>query len=396
MIFNIKTHIKVILLKGILSFFSYLYAGELGVSPMYFDFNTTPGSTHEFELTISGKKDGQLQLTPYQVSQASSGHMTFIKVSDDLSKDKLTPANWFIFEKTKYKFKQGETLKIPVKVKIPKGTLGSQFATIMVEEVKDPKKSDGIGIKVRYAVVISANIKSKKKQRVKLKLDQLDVIFHEGKLIAKINVNNTSNYQSIIAGKIYIRDANKKLIEKIPVNSKSAWERQYPATLIYPKNTIMMYGIAEKINLAGKYQISFRGQYAKKKVYKKGSVNITKAMLPATNNQNILSNSVFSNQQITVKPDKYGRTFNIIKIHNPYDEPITINLVNKKKQPWQKSYSYNTLNQIIEPKRKSAIIFKQELDLSKVEKIPKKQQIQFNVLKKDQTITDHINLTLEV
>ncbi|WP_192485200.1 MULTISPECIES: hypothetical protein [Cysteiniphilum] len=370
------------------------HAGEFGVSPMYINFDSTPGKKHTFELTISGKTKGSIQLTPYHMTQAETGHMSFVTSPSDIQN---SPSQWLSFEKNEYKYQDNETIKIPITINVPQNTSGSKFATVMVEELKDPKKANGIGVKVRYAVIVNFNIIDKRKPRVKLNVNNLTLRFSEGKLFATANVENLSDYQAVLAGKLYVRDENNKLIEKIPLNSKSSWERKYPGALIYPKGKILIFGLSRKIKKPGNYNISFRGKYGKRRIYLKDTALITKAMLPKSlENETKNTSQVLARSILQVHPNKYGKSFNVIKLKNIYSEPIQISFKSNQEYPWLIGYEFKPQIKMIHPGQSSVVILKQNFKPSKLKDISKNFAYTLEIKKNKQKINEKLNIEIKL
>lgn len=239
-------------------------ASEFAISPMIIEKDMAAGATEDFEFQIHGKKDGVANIFLNDLKQEATGHMAFN--GEEASTAEL--ATWISLEKNKVRVRQGETITIGGKIKLPRrgwGKAGSRVAAIMVEQERDPSQT-GISLNVRYAIIIAINV-SGKKIRFKTDYELVGVEKQNGRYYVTAWFTNKSNKDGRLESLAYMRDGNKKLVGKLPLKTKSAWQRGDEWSRVFPGARVKVYGLLdESFNGLGDFSLMAKSRFASRRL----------------------------------------------------------------------------------------------------------------------------------
>lgn len=299
---------------------STMTQAEFAISPMMIEFDSGPGIKQPFNFQIHGKKAGKARIFLTDLSQQPSGHMQFIDINEDKKSNDIS--DWIKLEKTSVKVKKGETLTIGGEVIIPKKTTGNHLIAIMVEEEKSTQDK-GININVRYAIILSLQV-SGKKTRIVTQFDTLKIEEQNGKNYLSAWFTNKSNRDAMLDSTAFIRDSNRKLVGKIPLKTKSAWQRSDDYSRVFPGAKVQVYGLVSDELTSGNYSITTRSRFAGKMQRSiKSEVAINHINTPTVAENNNQDNAIIHNP-VAIRVNKNGRGFSMIKLSNPLDNEIEV------------------------------------------------------------------------
>ena len=223
-------------------------AGEYRVWPMLIDIEAEPGINYPFEFNVLAIKSGRIQVYVNKIEQLSTGHVQFVAA------EKIQGIS---LVKSKASLDVGETFTVQGEIIVPRKSSGSLLYAVIVEE--DTKhQGKGLQIKVRYAVVIDIDIKSRK-TRLNTKIYNLEVT--DGHISAWFE--NHSNKKALLKSQIVIRDENRRLVDRQFIRTQSAIERQEDYSIVYPNSKVKIIGSTEKLN-PGIYNVLIQSHFNEK------------------------------------------------------------------------------------------------------------------------------------
>ncbi|MFL0798601.1 MAG: hypothetical protein K6L73_14060 [Cellvibrionaceae bacterium] len=297
-----------------------IMAAEFAISPMMIELDSSPGINEKFSFQIHGKKAGIARIFMSDLQQEASGHMSFSEFKDTKSNNLVS---WITLEKNSVKVKQDETVTIDGVINIPRRTTGSHVAAIMVEEEKTGESS-GINLNVRYAIIIAVNIDGKK-SRISTAYEGLTIEEQNGNYFVSAWFSNNSIIDSKLQSVAYIRSADRKLLEKVELKTKSAWQRNDKLSRVFPKAKVKVYGIIKSDIPNGALELSARNRFGgRMQPLKKATVNFKTTKILATKEDSSKSDSILPDT-IALKV-KSNQGFAAITIKNPLENEVVIEL----------------------------------------------------------------------
>lgn len=234
-----------------------LYAAEFGVSPMLIEMTGAPDVTQDFHIQVLGKTSGNAKVSVYRLNQLPTGHMEFLPPvtgADDMS-------GWITLEKNRLSIRKGETVVLNGSVKVPRKAAGTNVAAIMVEE-DQPAKAKGITLNVRYAVVLSVNVGGTLSTRTITDFHDLSLEPQEERVFIKGLFKNEGKTDGQLNAELQLRDAANHLVLKTPLKTQSAWQRNDPASRVFPGSEVVVFGELPRTLPAGTYQAFVRNRFA--------------------------------------------------------------------------------------------------------------------------------------
>lgn len=314
-----KTLIKINLFIISLTFALAAQSAEFAISPMMIELNTAPGTNEKFSFQIHGKKAGTAKIFLSDLKQEASGHMSF---TEGVLSNTNSLASWLELEESSVKVKQGETVTINGKINIPRRTTGSHVAAIMVEEEK-PTDNKGITLNVRYAIIIALNIDGKK-SRISTTYEKLTIEEQNGNMFVSAWFSNNSIVDSNLESVAYIRDSNRKLMEKVILKTKSAWQRNDDQSRVFPNAKVKVYGLVKSKLPSGTFEVSARNRFAgRMQPLKRSTINHTSTSSENSTREEDTTKILPEEISLDVKKNQ---GFAAITVKNTFDKDITIEL----------------------------------------------------------------------
>lgn len=310
---------------------------NLSVSPLLIEMNVKPKFKYKINFNVTSNADGKFKLSIYNMSQKKTGQMLFMENEESKAKGKAKGKSkgssiysWIKLEKLSYNVKKGETINVKGTLQVPKSAKGTFLAAIMVEEDKNTNKATGIGFSVRYAVIIAINVETRKKIKFQANMGELEVANEDGKLTLKSTIENLSKHEFRINSLAQIRDSDGKLVEKVSLKSKSAWQRKDDTSRIFPRGNVELFGVVKSIRKPGKYKILFRNKVGHQRLpAKRKTINITQDQLPSVTRVDLNKALKQYPYPLVISPRKDGKSFSSLKFKNNSDVTIRVDLQNK-------------------------------------------------------------------
>ncbi len=345
-----------------------LYAAEFAISPMMIELSGKPGSTEDIEFQVHGKQAGTARIFLSQMEQQASGYMAFTPVDPQAG----SLGDWLKLDRTRVKVKAGETQTVTGSITIPRRANGNKLLAIMVEEDR-PKQDRGVSLNVRYAIVLNLNVKGRK-TRLKSEFTDLKVEEQNGQRFVSGWFTNHSNRDARLNSIVSIRDQTRRLIARIPVKTKSAWQREDKLSRVFPGGKVKVYGLIDTNVEEGDVMLSVRNKFnGKSQAGVSQAVHIPalspletttadskderdKTVEPVIATLEILPNP------IPVRVNRQGSTFAAIRLRNPLAEPITIELPDKASDEHNYSFRFTPARLTLEPASSSIVTLRQQFD----------------------------------
>ncbi len=224
----------------------------VGVRPMVLDLDLLPGETKEFELilTPSGKEE-LVDLSLYQPKQLLSGGLAYEKPALEA----FSALGWVKLETNQVKVYPGEDVRVNCTVNVPFSAGGSYTVIIMVEP-RAPTAQTGIVFQVRYAVRLNIRVERPGLRQVAELVDLSLQPGEENEPILRALIDNPSAWDYLVAGEVAIRDQERRLVERVTLQSPDNMGTDSETTRLYPKSQVEFLGEITKRLAPGEY--SFR------------------------------------------------------------------------------------------------------------------------------------------
>ena len=243
--------------------------GSVGVRPLSFDLELVPGEKREFEITLFSsipKEESKVRLSLYDATQKLDGTCRFVKPGAN----PYSCASWLKFDKTDVIVPGGEEKQVKVTLKVPRGQKGFRFVAVMVEPESGPAPERGVQIRIRYAIMVRLNIKSVRAPE-KAGIESLTLSNADGMPLICAGIKNECRTAIETQGSVAIRDADRRLIERVPLYALCKVKERDPLCRIYPGAVVGFTGKPAKPLKPGSYTLwvhikyGERGYLSKKK-----------------------------------------------------------------------------------------------------------------------------------
>ena len=345
-----------------------LYAADFAVSPMLIEMEGVERSTHEFVFTIHGKSDANIKLDLFDMSQLETGYMGFTEARPD---SETSMASWIELEDTQLEIREGENTEVRGRLQVPSRAAGTFLAGIMVEEDIPEEDLSGIDIRVRYAVIVNMRVAGTANRRIKTDFRELAVVEREDGVYFQGYFNNLSSQDNWLESQVQIRDSNNRLVERVEMKTESAWQRNDPASRVFPGAKVRLYGKMSRPVAAADYKVLVRNRFAEKSqpVYR-DTVHIAATATASTEKQEKQKSQPPANSEIAsvtpgvlavdVRPN--GTSFTPFFISNNSNEDIRIDLpaaLEDAKNNGIAGFEFYPATVEVRPGAKSRIVLKQ-------------------------------------
>lgn len=238
----------------------HLMAADFAVSPMLIELSAERREVKEFSFTVFGKGNADIKLELFNLNQLESGYMGFTKLEVG---DMNWMGSWVELERDKFRLRDGETMTVHGIIKIPSRAAGTHLVAIMVEEDIPEKDQGGISVKIRYAVVINLRVDGKY-SRIKTQFGELAVVHTEDRSFLEAYFLNESATDNWLFTEVQIRDENRRLLERVPLKTESAWQRADVGSRVFPGARVRLYGEITESFDTGTYNVLVRNKFADK------------------------------------------------------------------------------------------------------------------------------------
>jgi len=293
---------------------------EFSVSPMLIDFQGRAGTREPFEIYVAGKKAGKIVLSVYAMTQQESGHMSFIETHSN--QDQYKAVNWIRFERDNYKLKKNETTTIRGVIEIPRNERGTYLAAVMIEE-ETGNSTSNISIRVRYAVILNINI-DHHSGRLTTRFDNLSLVEKEGETYVEGYFTNNNSFMGMLDSQVQIRHKDRRLLARLQLKTKSAWQRGDAASRVYPGARVKVFALLKAGASSGEYNILVRNKLSGRSlpIYRNEYVHRSHLEQKSIDSQPFQ----ISPERITVSPLGSGLSITSLSVSNNLDQTVTIDL----------------------------------------------------------------------
>ena len=245
------------LVIGILILMASPVTWAFGVRPLVIDLNVKPGDTRDFEIIFNpGNSDETVQLSLYQPVQLLSGNLAY----QEPDPEAFPAVNWVKLEKSEIKVYPGEDSSVSGTIKVPFDAGGSHTVVIMAEP-EVAADQPGITLIVRYAIRLNIRV-DRPGLRTQAELKAFNMIpGAEGEPVIAARIANTSVWDYLVSGEVTIRDSEKRLVERLVLNSEAGARANLTQTRIYPGSEVDFTGTVTKRLSPGDYTLRLFFRY---------------------------------------------------------------------------------------------------------------------------------------
>lgn len=251
---NVRTAVRGItlsLLIGMIILIASPVTWAFGVRPLVIDLNVKPGDTRDFEIIFNpGNNDETVLLSLYQPVQLLSGNLAY----QEPDPEAFPAVNWVKLEKSEFKVYPGEDSYVTGTIKVPFDAGGSHTVVIMAEP-KVAADQPGITLIVRYAIRLNIRV-DRPGLRTQAELRDFTMVpGAEGEPVVVARIANTSPWDYLVSGEVTIRDSEKRLVERLVLNSEAGARANLTQTRVYPGSEVEFAGMVTKRLSPGDYTL---------------------------------------------------------------------------------------------------------------------------------------------
>jgi hypothetical protein len=222
-----------------------------GVRPLVIDISCRPGDTRDFEIILNpGNTEETVQLSLYQPVQMLTGNLAY----QEPVAETFPAVNWVRLDAEEVKVYPGEDTYVRGTVRVPFDAGGSHTVVIMAEP-KVEADQPGITLIVRYAIRLNIRV-DRPGLRTTAELREFDLVpGPEGEPVILARIGNPSAWDYLVSGEVTIRDAERRLVERVQLNSEAGARANLTETRIYPGSEVEYTGIVTRRLTPGDYTL---------------------------------------------------------------------------------------------------------------------------------------------
>lgn len=239
------------LLVGIICLVASSGVWAFGVRPLVIDLDMKPGDTKDFDIIFNpGATDETVLLSLYQPIQLLNGNLAY----QEPNPETFPSVNWVKLDHTEVKVYPGEDAYVSGTVRVPFDAGGSHTVVVMAEP-KVAADQPGITLIVRYAIRLNIRV-DRPGLRASADLADFDLVAgpeREPLLVARMV--NTSAWDYLVSGEVTIRDSERRLVERVLLNSDASARAGLNQTRMYPGSEVEFMGPVTKRIGPGEYTL---------------------------------------------------------------------------------------------------------------------------------------------
>lgn len=290
-----------------------VFAADLSVQPLYFEFQNKGKTKEVFSFDLKSNKAAKVNLSIYQAKQGITGKLNFIESNEQ---------ELITLRKNTMNFMREGSKKVFGTITYPKKQNRTLVYAIMVEEVKSAAQK-GVGITVRYAVVLKVSTNHKRVFE-KAKLTKFSFKKIDEKLIFQSLFENITLKDYFVNAYAVMRDENNKFVDKFKLKTLSSWQKKVDDSIVFPNSKVALTGAPSKKISKGKYKVTVVSTInGKRKIVKKMILTIDEQLASKTGKS--LNRGLFINpipMNIKMKKGKVGKYR--IQLVNDNDHKVTV------------------------------------------------------------------------
>lgn len=234
----------------------------VGVRPLAIDMHLQPGDTSEFELILSPEPTQQVVgLSLFRPIQLINGALAYEEGDASVYK----PIDWVDLDQDRVVVVPGEDTIVKGRVQVPFDAGGSYIVVVMVEpegSTGHVEGASGVVFRVRYAVRIAIHVDRPGLRPEAEVIDFQLVPDEEGRPLAVAHIDNPSSLMYSLSAEATIRDEDRRLVERIDLQTRTARDSGLPSTSIFPGNELQLEGAVTEPLFAGDYEMRLFLRYA--------------------------------------------------------------------------------------------------------------------------------------
>jgi len=231
-----------------------------GVRPLVIDIDCKPGDTRDFEIILNpGNTEETVQLSLYQPVQMLSGNLAY----QEPVPETFPAVNWVRLDSYEVRVYPGEDTYVRGTIRVPFDAGGSHTVVLMAEPRVAPDQP-GITLIVRYAIRINIRV-DRPGLRTFAELREFDLVpGPEGEPVIRALVANPSAWDYLVSGEVTVRDSERRLVERIQLNSEAGARANLTETRIYPGSEVEYTGTVTKRLEPGNYTLRLFLRYGER------------------------------------------------------------------------------------------------------------------------------------
>lgn len=239
---------SLLLLAILLTYPQECYA--LGVRPLVIDLDLEPGDRATFELELTPGEQGRtVKLGLFEPRQLLTGGLEYRQATPQ----EYYPIGWLDLPE-EVTVPPGENVTVECQVRVPYDAFGSNTVIIMVEPGVEDAET-GIVFRVRYAVRVNINVP---RPGLRAQIDIEDFFLEsdeEGRPQVVAHVKNPSPLHYNTTAEVTIRDENRRLVERVAMNSQAGWQAGRGTSRIYAGAEVLLLGEVTEYLAPGEYDL---------------------------------------------------------------------------------------------------------------------------------------------
>jgi hypothetical protein len=327
-------------------------AAEFSVSPMLINVESEGGTSEPFEISITGKADGRINLSVFRMEQLDSGHMNFMETTSESQTD---PRDWIQFSTRNFQIKKDESTVIQGLVKTPRTARGTYLAAVMVEEDTGDVRNN-IVIKVRYAVILNITIGAPKGRMVTA-FNQVNIVELDDKSFVEGYFTSEHTHLGFLQSTVQIRGADRRLIGKLDLKTDSAWQRGDTLSRVYPGARVRLFAELPRNLASGDYELLVRNQFnGRSQPLSRQTVSHVSTLIDDSLDRALIA---VTEERIEVKPMRSGMSLTQIPLHNPTSEPVTVMFPESSSAEGILEYTFIPASMTLQPGAKRRVMLRQ-------------------------------------
>ena len=330
---------KSALLIGIICLLVSPGVWAFGVRPLVIDLDMKPGDTKDFEIIFNpGATDETILLSLYQPVQLLNGNLAY----QEPNPETFPSVNWVKLDTAEAKVYPGEDTYVTGTVKVPFDAGGSHTVVVMAEP-KVAADQPGITLVVRYAIRLNIRV-DRPGLRMSAELADYDLVAGaEQEPILVARVINTSAWDYLVSGEVTIRDSERRLVERVLLNSDASARAGLNQTRMYPGSEVEFMGAVTKRLSPGEYTLRAFFRYGEHgQISKSKTVVVTQGQFSYPGGDEVGAFTVEpSRLELALKPGQ--RKSEVLQITSEVQEPVMIALGGMDIEP---DYPYSPLEWI--------------------------------------------------
>ncbi|HOB44130.1 MAG: hypothetical protein WBH35_06570 [Bacillota bacterium] len=299
--------------------------GAVGVRPLALDMYLQPGDTSEFELILSPEPTQQVvSLSLFRPVQLINGALAYEEGDASIYK----AIDWIHLEQERVVVNPGEDTIVKGRVRVPFDAGGSYIVVVMVEpegSTGHVEGASGVVFRVRYAVRIAIHVDRPGLRPSAEVVDFQLVPDEERRPLVVTHIVNPSPLMYSVSAEVTIRDQNRRLVQRIDLQTQTARDSGLLSTSIFPGSQLRLEGAVTEPLFPGDYEMRLFLRYADgRQVIKREQISLTGGEF---NQDDRMACLKVEPEGIEVSMRPGGSATQVIEMTNRIGEPVTVQIV---------------------------------------------------------------------